>query len=82
MFKGCVRQNSPHHQLWQDAIKTFKSIIFIQHKKTGNKIKIIEMSVPTVKNFIKTIEGMQLLWKILSTKHRLNCMFIRNFNQD
>ena len=33
IFKGPVKRSSPHHMLWQNAIKTFKSIKFLSIKK-------------------------------------------------
>lgn len=81
-YKGAVKRNSPHHQLWQNAIKTLETIKFIRRKITGAKIQFIETTVPSTKNFIKTIQGMQALWKILSKKYSFDSMLTRNFNQD
>lgn len=81
-YKGPVRKNSPHHQLWQKAIKVFKTVKFVTKKKDGNKIRITETVVPSIKNFIKTIEGMQELWKILCQNYYFDYMLTRNFNQD
>lgn len=66
VYKGPVRRNTPHHQMWQIAIKYLKSIKFVTCKKVGNKILKCERVVPSVTNFVKTIEGIQELWKILS----------------
>lgn len=82
VFKGPVRRSSPHHDLWQKAIRTFKTIKFIATKKTDGKIRLVEMTPPSVKNFIKTLEGMQLIWKTLSQKYQFDCMLTRHFNQD
>lgn len=82
IYKGPVRWNSPHHQLWLKAKKYLKSIKFQASKKVGNKIRKFETVVPSVKNFVKTIEGIQELWKILSQKYSFDSMLTRNFNQD
>lgn len=82
IYRGAVKSNSPHHKLWLEAIKFLKSMKYIVKKKVGDKMRLIETSVPSVKNFIKTIEGMQVLWKILNQKYSLDCMLTRNFNQD
>lgn len=76
VHKGSVKRFSPHHQLWQKAIKALNSIKFVTKKNV-----IIE-TVPSVKIFVKTIEGMQALWKILSQKYSFDCMLTRHFNQD
>lgn len=82
IYRAGVKAGSPHHQLWIDAIKFLKSMKFIEKRKIGDKICLIEKSVPSIKNFIKTIEGMQGIWKILSKKHGFDTMICRNFNQD
>ncbi|CAH2094612.1 unnamed protein product [Euphydryas editha] len=82
MYKGCVKPSSPHHQLWEEAIKTLKTVKFIQKKKVGGKIQMVETTVPSVNNFIKTIEGMKALWKKLNVKYGFDAMLTRHFNQD
>lgn len=84
MYKCGVRNNSPHHELWENAKKVFKSVKFIKVKKEKeNKIRLIETSsIPSIKKNIRTIEGMQQLWKVLSQKYLFDSMLTRNFNQD
>ncbi|RVE48289.1 hypothetical protein evm_007040 [Chilo suppressalis] len=83
IYKGCVRKNSPHHQLWQNAIKLLKTMKFIIGKKDNtNKIRFVESVTPTIKNFIRTLEGFQALWTVLSQKYSFDCMLTRHFNQD
>lgn len=84
IYKCGVRNNSPHHELWVNAKKVLRSVKFIKVKKEkDNKIRLIETSsIPSIKNFIRTIEGMQQLWKVLSQKYLFDSMLTRNFNQD
>lgn len=77
-----VKKNSPHHDLWQKSLKVLKTIKFITKKKIGDKIRIIEINVPSVENFIKTIEGVQRLWKTLNQKYSIDSLLTRNLNQD
>lgn len=74
IYKGPVRRNSSHHKLWQECIKMLKSCTFVKGS--------INKSVPTLRNFVRTIEGFQEIWKILNIKYGLNSMLTRNFNQD
>ncbi|XP_052740311.1 uncharacterized protein LOC128198019 isoform X2 [Bicyclus anynana] len=85
IYRGCVKRNSPHHKLWNDAIKMLKSVKFIKVVKcnNSNKIRFVETSnVPSIQNLIKTIEGIKNVWNLLSHKYSFDAMFTRNFNQD
>ncbi|XP_045492400.1 uncharacterized protein LOC123691860 [Colias croceus] len=83
IYKSCVRKNSPHHQLWTEALQILKSIKFLKSKKDNkDQIYYIDCTVPSISNFIRTIEGIQYLWKILSEKYAFDAMLTRNFNQD
>lgn len=81
-YTGAVKHNSCHHQLWKDAKIILKSIRFREAKIVGNKSRLIEKVVPSVTNFIKTIEGMEAIWDVLSRKYKFDALFTRNFNQD
>ncbi|XP_060801325.1 transposable element P transposase isoform X2 [Amyelois transitella] len=81
-YKGAVRRNSCHHQLWRNAKQILKTIRFREKKFVGNKIRLTEKVVPSVTNFIKTIEGMEAIWDVLSKKYGFDTLFTRNFNQD
>lgn len=74
IFKGPVRRDSPHHKLWQDSIKMLKSCVYVKDS--------VAKSVPTLKNFVRTIEGFQEIWKLLNDNYGIHCMLTRNFNQD
>lgn len=82
VFKGPVKRNSPHHELWKKAKIVLKTVKFIKKVTVGNKVRLVEKVVPSVTNLIKTIEGMELLWQVLSCNYRLDAMMTRNFNQD
>ncbi|XP_052740676.1 transposable element P transposase isoform X2 [Bicyclus anynana] len=82
IYKGAIRKNSPHHELWMKAKVTLKSIKFLQKKVSGNKIRLVETSVPSVTNLIKTINGMEAICKILFEKYGYDAVLSRNFNQD
>lgn len=79
VFKGTVKYNSPHHELWKESKKVFKTVKFLQKKVSGNKIRLIETIVPSITNLIKTIEGMEAIWQVLTKKYGLDAMLTRNF---
>ncbi|RVE41218.1 hypothetical protein evm_014131, partial [Chilo suppressalis] len=78
IYKGPIKHNSPHHQLWQKAKTILKTVRFV--KKNGSTET--EIIVPSVINLIKTIEGMENVWKLLFKRYKLDAMLTRNFNQD
>ncbi|CAG4954917.1 unnamed protein product [Colias eurytheme] len=82
IYKGPVKQSSPHHNLWKKAKEVLKTVKFIKKVNVADKIHKTETTVPSITNFIKTIEGMEALWKLLSGKYKLDAMLTRNFNQD
>ncbi|KAF9823382.1 hypothetical protein SFRURICE_006595 [Spodoptera frugiperda] len=49
----------------------------------NNKIRLIETkAIPSIKNLIRTIEGIQQIWILLSQTYSFDAMLTRNFNQD
>lgn len=78
-YRAAVKRNSPHHVIWQKSLELLKSIQFMVKKSDGTTFA---KSIPTVNNFIKTVEGFKSLWKLLSTKYGLDSMLTRNINQD
>ncbi|KAF9406036.1 hypothetical protein HW555_013454 [Spodoptera exigua] len=82
IYKGPVKQSSPHHHLWKKAKEVLKTVKFIKKVNVADKIHKAETTVPSVTNFIKTIEGMEALWELLSGKYKLDAMLTRHFNQD
>lgn len=43
---------------------------------------MVETVEPSVMNLMKTIEGIETIWKVLSRKYGFDFMLTRNFNQD
>ncbi|CAH2088468.1 unnamed protein product [Euphydryas editha] len=82
IYKGPIRRNSPHHQFWLQAKNVLKTVKFVKKTENGNKIRNVDTTVPSVKNFIKTIEGMEALWIVLSRKYSFDTLLTRHFNQD
>lgn len=78
-YRAAVKRRSPHHQLWQEALKVLKSVKFIVDKNNGRKI---EKSIPSRNNFIRTIEGFKALWQMLLRTYYFDAMLTRNSNQD
>ncbi|CAH2088832.1 unnamed protein product [Euphydryas editha] len=81
-FKGPVKRNKPHHELWKKAKLVLRTIKFIQKVTVQGKVRLVEKVVQSVTNLIKTIEAMELIWQILSRQYRLDLMMTRNFNED
>ncbi|CAH2086827.1 unnamed protein product [Euphydryas editha] len=82
IYKGPVKKYSPHHKMWQDAKIILKTIKFRILKKNGDKIRLIETSIPSVQNLIKTIEGMEAIWKNVNERYGFDALLTRNLNQD
>lgn len=82
IYKGAIKYNSPHHELWCNARNVLKTVKFVQKKTEGNKVRFMETKVPSITNLIKTIEGMEAVWNVLSKQYGLDAVLTRNFNQD
>ena len=52
-----VTENSAHHKFWDEALTFLKSIRFLDNENDQ------PTSVPSLKNWITTVEGFKLLWK-------------------
>lgn len=78
-YRCAAKRNSPHHELWNEAIKMFQTIKFMVRNRENRPI---ERSIPSVNNLIKTIEGFKSLWQLLFKKYGFDAMMTRNFNQD
>lgn len=70
-----VTPNSEHSKVWARAKKILKSIKFIS-------IKGKEGSVPSVTNWLRTLEGIELLKEKLFTEHKVKSFWMRHLNQD
>ncbi|CAH0731073.1 unnamed protein product, partial [Brenthis ino] len=82
IYKGPIKRNSPHHQLWQKAKEILKTTKYIKKVRFGDKTRLTETIAPSITNLIKTVEGIESLWKLLSRKYGIDAMLTRNFNQD
>jgi hypothetical protein len=80
IYKGPVKNNSPHHQLWQNAKKVLNSVKFIKRTHMDSGISQSEVIVPSITNLIKAINGMELLRNTLFNKYKFDAMLTRNFN--
>lgn len=81
-YKGPIKKHSPHHELWRQAKLILKTVKFRYNKTTGNKTRLIETNIPSVINLIKTIEGMETIWNIVSQRYGFDYLLTRNLNQD
>ncbi|KAE9523758.1 hypothetical protein AGLY_015818 [Aphis glycines] len=77
MYRTSVKNNSPHHKLWEDVLKILNSMYYInpQTKKRSSP------RPPTVKNWATTIKGFQEVYKVLHD-NGIRSIILRNFNQD
>ncbi|CAH0721710.1 unnamed protein product, partial [Brenthis ino] len=82
IYKGPIKRNSPHHQLWQKAKEILKTTKYIKKVRFGDKTRLTETIAPSITNLIKTVEGIESLWKLLSRKYGIDAMLTKNFNQD
>lgn len=73
---GAATPNSVHHKFWKEAIKTLKSMEYINNKSLAHK------HVPTLKNWIWTLEGIQMLLKKIKNKYEISSIWLRHLNQD
>lgn len=71
---GPVTPHSKHHEFWMQAKKVLKSMKFITDK---NKIA----SVPTINNWVWTLESIESLIKILIIDHNVTSFWMRHLNQ-
>lgn len=53
IYRGGLKRYSPHHQLWDNALKVLNSMYFI-NPTTKKRSK---PQPPTIKNWIKTIKS-------------------------
>lgn len=82
VYKRAVKSKSPHHALWTESKKILKTVKFVKKTNNGNKIRFTETSVPSIGNLIRTVEGMETIWKILTSTYRLDALLTRHFNQN
>lgn len=73
VMRVSLSQTSPHVEFWREAITVLRTMHFVDH---NNKTSV----PPTVKNWIRTIQGLIAIWNILKSKYTY--LNLRNFNQD
>lgn len=73
-LRSAVTKASPHQQFWTSAVKKLKCIKFIDHEGK-------ETSVPSLKNWITTLESYKRVWQFLNKKN-ITIMRPRYFNSD
>jgi len=71
-----ITKNSEHHVFWMSAKETLRKMKFID--KISHKTK----SVPSIVNWIFTIDGFQKLWKIVNEKYDFSKLNAKYCNQD
>lgn len=82
LYKSCLKNNSPHFQLWSDCLPILESIKF-QSVEKKNGIEVIKNeSIPSIKNWIHNIKCFMELWDDLKNNHDVHNLLTRNFNQD
>lgn len=74
VLRSAVTLNSKHISFWNEAIKVFESMEFID--KRGKKSK-----PPCIKNWIVTLKALNSIWTRLS-KDNFKYLILRNINQD
>lgn len=73
---GPATPSSVHHGVWQNSKKMLKGMKFI------NPLTLKVENVPTLNNWVWTIEGIEALLKKLSKKYGVNSIWLRHLNQD
>jgi len=72
-----VSENSVHHSFWVSAKSVLRNMYYVE--KVSRKIV---KSVPTLSNWLFTIDGFQKLWKIINEKFDFKILKTRYCNQD
>ncbi|RVE51172.1 hypothetical protein evm_004137 [Chilo suppressalis] len=72
---GPATPNSAHHKIWAEAKKIFNSIKLIN-------VSGQEETVPTVTNWVWTLEGIEILLKKLKNDFNISSVWLRHLNQD
>ncbi|XP_071653667.1 uncharacterized protein, partial [Temnothorax longispinosus] len=72
-----VTEESVHHEFWANAKNVLRNMTFID--KVTHKI---QKNVPSLKNWLFTINGFQKIWNILNKKYDFRFFNTRFCNQD
>lgn len=73
-LRRAVTEASPHHSFWKEAIVKLKNMRFVD--KNGK-----ETTVPSLRNWVTTLESYQRLWQFFSSKN-IKIMRPRYYNSD
>lgn len=73
VYRAAVTPTSPHHKLWNESLKTLKTMKFINSYNQG--------VVPSLTSWIKTIENFKRITKHLNDRG-VRSLLLRNINQD
>lgn len=71
---GPVTPHSVHRDIWVKAKKHLKTMKFVKANRTEN--------VPTINNWIWTLDGLEILVTDLIKKHGVSSVWMRHLNQD
>lgn len=75
-LRSPISDNSAHHSFWTDAKIRLRKMSYV------DKITRELISVPTLKNWLFTIDGFQKIWNIVRVKHNFRILKSRYCNQD
>lgn len=73
---GPATPTSIHHKTWNDSKVMLKNMKFINPRTSNNEY------VPTLNNWVWTLEGTELLLKKIQTKYGITSVWLRHLNQD
>ncbi|KAJ2938504.1 hypothetical protein O0L34_g12999 [Tuta absoluta] len=73
---GPATPTSCHKKVWQESKAVLREMKFVNPKKNA-----IE-NVPTLKNWVWTLEGIELLLNKLKTDYQITSVWLRHLNQD
>lgn len=73
LLRCAIKADSPHLEFWTKAIEIFKSL-----KSTTSKGEKVQ---PSIKNWVKTLQGFTFLWDKLS-HIGFKYLCLRRINQD
>ncbi|CAH0726419.1 unnamed protein product, partial [Brenthis ino] len=73
---GPATPTSVHHNMWKESKEIIKTMKFINSTTSKKE------SVPTINNWVWTLDGIELLLKNLENKYGVTSVWLRHLNQD
>lgn len=73
---GPATPTSIHHKTWMESKELLKNMKFINKSTLNNEY------VPTLNNWVWTLEGIELLLKNVANKYGVTSVWLRHLNQD